>query len=124
MAHVEKRDKGWRVRWHDLVVTVDEDGMENREWRSRSRQFPAKKPAELFASEVTVKARRGEDTRHVDSREAAVATLGSIGRAYVAAAERAPPSTYRYRKSLVNSWLAFAVDGTPAVDLSRTLVER
>ncbi len=108
----------------DLVVTIDERGQETRSWKSRRRQFPTKKSAELFAVEVTVAAKRGEDTRHVDAREKPVSTLGAVGRAFIEAATHSPASTYRYRRSFVNAWLAFAGDTTAAVNLNMSLVER
>ena len=108
----------------DLIVTNDEQGQETRAWKSRRRQFPTRKAAELFAVEVTVAAKRGEDTRHIDARKKPVSTLGAVGRAFVEAASHSPASTYRYRKSFVNAWLAFVGEATPVVDLNMSLVER
>jgi integrase len=122
MASVERRGEGWWVRWREPLVTVDENGVHHRKWKERSRTFVSKRDAEDFAAERVVGRARGE--RFIDAAEVPTATIGTIARAYCAAASSAPKATQKFRGSVIGAFERFAGAARPVSDLSIALLER
>lgn len=122
-SNITKTPQGrWRLRFKVKETVLGEDGQVRTFWKDRERTFDSKADAQDYRAGVRLAASRGERWR--DQRNDAIVTLGAIAEAYKAAASAAPLSSQGFRKTMMNKWLEFAGNDTPATELSLTMLER
>lgn len=103
MAHVERRNKGWRVRWRER------DGAE------RSRKCPDKRSAEQLKRLIEAEQALGRDWQPDAGAPARGPALADVAEAYLRAHAQAwSKSTLRVRTMQLDVWLSFCGDAGAA----------
>lgn len=122
MATVVKRDdrESWEVRWRELVVSLDEHGIETRTWKSRRKRVPTERVGKALAREIESAQALG--SAWVDERQVPKATLGSISAGWITASQHRAADTGKYRASLLQKFIDWAGEDEPVTKLSAPLL--
>jgi integrase len=131
MASIVKHRGKWMVRWRELSVTLDGNGVEQRRWKSRRKMCPTQRAAKTLAREIETAHALGKNWS--DQRTIITAAIRDVVLAYVRAAvdANAPLATQRFRSAMLGGFLDFLdarnEDGTGVhrtmKELSLTLLE-